>query len=132
MKILVSYLTILSTLLPTFAYAQCDFSKGITKTEPGYLYTPECHKEVGRTVLENDARKDEIKALREALTNKDVIIDTERQRAELWRDTSFKMESRLSSYERWKSENQLLAFGVGVLVTVGAAYSLGQAAKASK
>ena len=118
--------------LNSTALAACDFSTGITQTDKGFLYSPDCHREVGKIVKENDDRKEQADAFRKALDLKDAVIDAQRQRADLWRDTSFKLEDRVSTIEEFKRNNELLYFGLGIVLTIGAGYAVGQAAKASK
>lgn len=130
MKILPIFLSAIITFhLNSTALAACDFSTGITQTEKGFLYTPDCHREVGRISKENEDRKEQAELYRKALDLKDIAMDAQRERADMWRDTSFKLEDKLSSIERFKRNNELLYFGLGVVLTVGAGWAVGQAAK---
>lgn len=129
MKKSILFLLILVSSLNSFAV--CD-NTDIKKNDDGsYTYGKECHLEVGRTFKELDIRKQQIGEMRDALILKDSLTAKLEERNQLWMDTSFKLNDKIQSYERYKSDNQWMIFGLGVLTTVLAGFALGQAARAN-
>jgi len=117
---------IVTALLPIQAFADCDFSSGITKVEGGYLYTRECHIKVGEMKYDLGAKDLQIEKLNKALTFKDLAIDNANKRADLWMNTSFKLEDRINTIDELRSRNQWLYFGLGVLTVFAAGYAAKQ------
>lgn len=118
---------LLITIAPLQALAECDFSTGIEKMADGrFAYSAECHKKVGKLVADSKDKDDQIAALSKTIELKDLGIRTQEQRAQLWMDTSFKLEDRVNQMESMKSTNQWLYFGIGVLTTGLAVWGAGQ------
>ena len=111
--------------MPQLTLADCDFSKDVTKTKDGYLYSADCHKEVGRHVQVEEKRKEQVEKLEKALELKDLAIVTSHERIELWRDTSFKLEDRVNAIENLKEKNKWIYFGLGILVMGVAVHEAG-------
>lgn len=110
------------------SFALCD-SKDIIKNENGtYTYSRDCHLEVGKTFKELELRKQQIDELKASLILKDSLTVKLEQQSQLWMDTSFKLNDKIQKYEQYKSDNQWVTFGAGVLTTVLAAWAVGQAA----
>lgn len=128
----ISLILSVSMFVSTISYAECDFSTGITKVDNGYLYTIECHKEVGKLVKDNADQATQINYLKEAMKYQDDMIAKERQRAELWRDYSYKAEDRMMSLQKYNQMSGWLYFGLGIVTTVAAGFALGQVNKAGK
>lgn len=123
-KTLVS--SILSILLfSNIALADCDFSK-IQKVDGGYLYTKELHLCVGEMKQDLEIEQKRTVKLSEALTLKDTALDRANQRADLWMQTSFKLEDRVNTIDELRSRNQYLYFGLGMLTMFAATYAAGQ------
>jgi len=99
-----------------FVMADCDFST-IKETDQGYLYSQECHRQVGKLVKDEAERKEQIAKLNKSIELKDLVIDKQEERIKLWMDSTEKMEDRVNSIEKWKSTNQWLYFGLGVVTT---------------
>jgi hypothetical protein len=116
-------------LAPLQAAADCDFSKGITKVEGGYLYTPDCHKKVGKIQEDLKDREEQVAKLEKTIELKDLGIKVQEERADKWMNTAFKLEDRVNSMERLKSTNQWLYFGIGVVATSLAVWGAGQLAR---
>jgi hypothetical protein len=129
MKFFIACLTSILLLFSSVGLADCKWSEGVKEQADGYLYTPECHKKVGKVVTDLEDREEQVNLLKEALTYQKEATEGERKRAELWRDTTFKLEDRMTTIERWKKYNDWMYFGFGVLVTGVSAWAIGQAAK---
>lgn len=92
----------------------------------------EYNKSVTRDLIEGDYNKKIIEEQEKILSLKDLSIELNQQRSELWRQDA-ERERKLLDEEKSKGSRSLwIGIAVGVLLTVGAGYALGQAAKASK
>jgi hypothetical protein len=125
-KLVASFVAVTILLSPTVSLAECDFAKGITKVEGGYLYSTDCHKKVGKLQEDLKDREEQVAKLEKTIELKDLAIVTQERRVQLWMDTSFKLEDRVNTMDRLKSSNQLLYFGLGVLTTSLAVWGAGQ------
>lgn len=122
----------LVALTPVSARGACDFTlgAGVERLADGrYAYSTDCHKAVGKLVLDAKDHEEEKLALRKTIDLKDLGLKTQEQRAQLWMDTSLKLEDRVTQMEQWKSTNQWIFFGLGVLTTGVAAWAVGQAVR---
>jgi hypothetical protein len=112
-------------MLSNIAYADCDFSKGIT---PGpnktFIYTEECHLAVGKLKQDNDTYKLQIADLTKAISLKDLALTKSDERTQLWMDTSSKLEDRVTKIDEMTKHNEWLYFGLGVLTTFAAGYAI--------
>jgi len=120
---------VLGLTLNSVAYAKCNFATDIKIVENGVLYSNDCHKAVGKIVKDNEDRKKQIISYKELLDLKNLQIDVQRERADLWYNTSKDLESRIHKIDRYSQTNKYLHFAGGVLMTVLAAWSLGQVSK---
>lgn len=123
-KILITFLVI-----PQFVFGQCNFSVDIKKVNNGYLYTKECHKEIGKIVKQNTLRQEQIDELKKTITLKDLAVNTHIKRVDMWRDTSYNLENRIHKIQRWKKWNDWTFFAIGVLTTSAAVWGAGQLRK---
>jgi len=108
------------------ALAECDFSAGITKTADGYLYTKECHVKVGEMKQDLKIANEQNEKLTKALDLKDFAITKADQRADMWMNTTYKLEDRINTIDQMRSTNQWVAFGLGALTMFAAAYAASQ------
>jgi hypothetical protein len=124
-KLLVA-LTI-ACLLPFSAMADCDFKTGITKNENGtYTYTRECHIKVGELRQDLDIANEQNLKFTKALELKDLAINKADQRADMWQQTAFKLEDRITTIDNMRTSNQWIMFGVGVATMFAASYAASQ------
>lgn len=109
------------------AYADCDFSTGIT---PGpnktFIYSEECHQKVGQLVQSDKTKTAQIADLTQAIQLKDLALTKSDQRTQLWMDTSDKLQGRLTSVDSLAKQNEWIYFTLGVLATIGAGYAASQ------
>lgn len=125
MKKIISILVIISLLFPTMAFADCDFSTGITKgSNDTYVYTKECHVRVGQMVQDVKDKDTKVNDLLQAITLKDLAITAADKRAQLWNDTSIKLEERIQKVDSLTSSNGVLYFSLGVLTTIATAWAI--------
>lgn len=126
MRKYLSLILVTSLLSSNFAYAECDFSKDLKRTEQGYLYTAECHKEVGKMFTELTQRDDQVEKLNKTIELKDLALTQSNGRVEMWRDTTFKLEDRVNTIERMKDKNKVIWFILGIGMTSLAVWGAGQ------
>lgn len=107
-------LFILLFLLPSIVMAECEW-KSIERTEQGFLYSAECHQRVGKMVKDEKLREEQVEELNQTIKLKDLALDTNVQRADLWRKTSFDLEDRLFKIENNNERNKWIYFGLGFL-----------------
>jgi hypothetical protein len=137
---------LLSLLLATYLAlpAQAtDCSKPVTALEQGapapckgYLFTPEKQKEVQLMNEDYALQKDEIqlkdlkiKSYVEDQKNADSIIAKEREQSELWRKRAEESTLLLTKKEDSQGRRDWLMVILGVAITVGAGFAVGQASK---
>lgn len=108
--------------------AKCDWST-IKTTDQGYLYSKECHIEVGKIVEEVELRKKQVEELNKTITFKDLAMTKADERIVLWRDTSFELEERIVKQRKWSAYNDYLWFGGGIAVTILSGWAMGQVSK---
>jgi hypothetical protein len=113
--------------LSNVAMANCDFSSGITKNADGsFTYTRDCHLKVGEMKRDLEVANTQIGEYKKVIDLKDLALVKANERADLWMNTSFKLQDRMNVIDDMKSKNQWLMFGLGVLTTGVAAYALNQ------
>lgn len=127
MKKLISVFLILATF-SNVAFADCDF-KTIEKLPDGrFAYTPECHLKVGQMKRDLEIANQQNSDYKQAITLKDLALDKAQQRIDLWQDTSDKLENRINAIDGMEKKNNILYFGLGILVTGLAVWGAGQLA----
>lgn len=127
-KLIASALIFLSVAgYPLQSLADCDFSTGIEKLADGrYAYSVECHKKVGKMVQDLKDRQDEVGKLNDSIKLKDLALTTQEQRANMWMDTSMKLEDRVNTIDKYNTTNHWLYFGLGVVFTGLSVWGAGQ------
>lgn len=120
---------LLLVLVSNTAMADCDFSTGITRQPDGnYLYTKECHVKVGEMKRDLDLANTQLVQYTKVIELKDLALSKADARADLWMNTSFKLQDRMNAVDDLKSKNQFLTFLVGVAFTSLAVWGAGQLA----
>lgn len=118
---------LLSLVVSVPSYASCDWSKDVSKNSDGsYTYSKQCHLEVGSSLEELDLRRKQVDELNKTIELKDLAIKYSEERAQLWMDSSLKMNDRLNQYEASRSREPWLYFGIGVAATVLSVWAAGQ------
>jgi hypothetical protein len=110
------------------AFADCDFGT-IEKQGDKYLYSKECHIEVGKLYNKDKLRDQEVEKLNEKISLKDLALDKADQRAELWKDTTYKLEERIQKQSTYSKYNDMFYFGAGVATVILTGWALGQVAR---
>lgn len=126
MKKLISILLSIS-MFSSVSLADCDFSTGVTKLPDGnYEYTKACHVKVGQDIIDSQTKDKQLALLNQAIKDKDEAYGYANQRADLWMNTSFKVEDRLNTIESMQKTNNWMYFGLGVLSVFAAGYAANQ------
>lgn len=121
-------LILAASLLSNVCYAACDFKTGVVKNEDGSrTYTKECHVAVGEMKQDLEIETEKNAKLNKALNLKDLVIEKADQRADLWMNTTFKLEDRITKIDEMQSTNKWIAFGLGLAVAWGTTYIAVQA-----
>jgi hypothetical protein len=106
------------------AFADCDFSKGITAgPNKTFVYTEVCHQKVGSLVQDDKVKEQQIQDLTKAISLKDLALQDSDKRASDWSSTSATLEKRLQEVDKLEESNKILYFGLGVLTTFLAGYA---------
>jgi len=122
-KFLIALITM--SFLSNVALADCDYSK-IQKVEGGYLYTKDLHLCVGEMKQDLEIAQKQNEKFVKALDLKDLAISKADQRADMWMNTSFKLEDRVNTIQDMQKTNQWVYFGLGVLSVFVAGYAANQ------
>lgn len=121
-------LTLAVSMLSNVAFAECNFATDITKNDNGsYTYTRDCHFKVGEMKQDLKIANEQNEKLNKALDLKDLTIVKADQRADMWMNTSFKLEDRINTIDEMRKTNQWMYFGLGVLAMFAATYAASQA-----
>jgi hypothetical protein len=126
MKKLICAILSVSMLLSSSAFADCQWARDIKKVEGGYLYTNDCHGQVGVIVKDNDDLKTEVVNLRKGLELKDLVVQKSDERVMLWRNESYEQFDRLQKQTEAAHRNETLWFVLGIVVTGAAVWGAGQ------
>lgn len=120
-------LFVLVSFMGNLALADCDFSTGITRNEDGsYRYSKECHTKVGVMKQDLQVAQEQLEGYKKAIELKDLALVKTEQRVQLWTDTTFKLEDRITKIDELQSKNNILYFGLGVVFTGLAVWGAGQ------
>ena len=127
MKKIISSILLLC-FISNVAYGDCDFGKDII---PGpnhtWIYTDECHLQVGKMRNNNKALTLQVGDLTNAIQLKDLALTKSDARTTLWMNTSDQLTDRLNKIQEVEKHNEWLYFGLGVLTTFAAGYIAAQA-----
>lgn len=94
----------------------CDWSS-VKKVDNGYLYSLECHKQVGGLVANELIHTKQKEELNKALELKDLALHKSDQRLMNWREESYKQHDFLLKQEKLSDVQKWIYFGLGVVVT---------------
>lgn len=113
-------------LFANSAFADCDWTQIKDNGNGTYNYSKELHICVGQTVQDNKIKDQQVKDLNQAIQLKDLVIQKADQRAQLWMDTSFKLEDNIQKMDSLKKTNEWLYFGLGALTVLGSGFMAAQ------
>ena len=111
------YIVILFSFLTHCIAAECDW-KTIEEKDGKFIYSKECNIKVGQLVKEMALKDEQIVKLNKVIELKDLMILKGDERIELWRATTYKLEDRLISQDKWSNRKDWLYFAGGIIVTI--------------
>jgi len=118
MKKLITVIMILG--LSCNALAECDYSKIVKNPDGTYTYDKTLHICVGEMKRDLEIATEQNSKLTKALDLKDLVIAKADSRADLWKDTAFKLEDRISTIDSMRKSNEWLYYGLGCLTVFAA------------
>ena len=117
--------SILLLVLSTNALADCDFSTGITAgPNHTHIFSEECYLKVGQLVQDNAVKTQQIADLNAAISLKNLAISNSDARVALWQKSSDDNLDRLNRLQSDQKHDDYISFGLGILLTIGAAYAV--------
>ena len=123
----IAFFTLFFILMPFVALADCDFAKDIKEMPDGtYSYSKGCHIEVGKRVKRLILVDQQVVELEKTVELKDLALSKQTERANLWMDTSVKMQDKIIAYDSAAKASKWFDFGLGVGVTVLSVWAAGQ------
>ena len=131
MKKLLKYLTLLVvtlTLTMQSVLATCNWSS-IKQKGNTFIYSKECHLEVGRLVKTSKIKEEQVKKLNETIKLRELSLDYSNKRVDLWKKTTFEVEDRFNKQVRIGSLGNKMYFVGGVLLTILSVWGAGQLKK---
>jgi len=111
---------IIALLVTNPVFADCDWKKIVNNNDGTYTYSRELHLCVGQLKQDLEATNVQLSEYKKAIDLKDLALSKSNERADLWMDTSFKLEDRLNKIDELRSKNAWIYFGLGALTVVGA------------
>lgn len=125
-KLLAPLMVSLAIFNSSIAIASCVWSKDIVQNGNQFVYSKECHLEVGRLVEENKLLKEQVGKLERALELSDLALRKSEEKSLLWMDTSIKVQNELLKYENQRQLTRWVDFGLGVGVAILSVWAAGQ------
>lgn len=108
--------------LSNISIADCNWSSIKRNNDNTYSYSEELNICVGKLVKDNKNKNEEISNLNKAISLKDLAIENSDKRANVWMDTSLKLEDRVNKIDSMQKTNNFLFFGTGILTTILAGF----------
>ncbi len=139
MKQLLSLLLTFSLALP--AHADCSkpvlpLDQGAPAPCKGFLFSPDQEQKVylldqNNKLLQQqlDGNKALVNSYSKSLSDFKIVIDDEQRKSELWRKAAEDSTQKLVSVQENTGKRDFLAVLLGVVLTIGAGWAVGQAHK---
>lgn len=126
MKKMLTFLIVL--VFSASAFADCDYSKIVKNDNGTYTYTRELHLCVGQMKQDLEIATEQNLKFTKALELKDLALTKADQRTDMWQQTAFKLEDRITTIDGMRTSNQWLMFGFGMVTMLAASYAASQLA----
>jgi len=105
--------------------ANCDW-KTIKKTSQGFIYSSECHIEVGKLVRSEKLLKEQVSGLHKQIDLGDLKYSKQVEITDKWRKTSYSLEDRVIKSYKLTSFGNKINFLYGMATVVLGALVVGQ------
>jgi hypothetical protein len=115
-------------LLVALTALACDWST-IESQDGKYVYTRECHLEVGRLTKKYDLKIKQIDILEDMVSEFEKVLDLQVDRTNLWKEYSEDVEKKYTQVKKNERFNFWVNFGLGVVVTSLSVYLAGNLAR---
>lgn len=125
MKKLISTVLLLS-FVSNIAMADCDWTKIVQNPDGSRTYSKELHICVGQLKQDLEIANSQIVDYKKAIELKDLALVKADQRANMWMDTSFKLQDRMNTIDDLRSKNNWLYYGLGIASGFVAVWAAGQ------
>lgn len=102
-----------------FTYASCNWGT-ISKTADGYLYSRDCHLEVGKALEDLDLKNQQVDILKQSRDLYRQSYQNENERAELWFNKAKNLQDSQYKQHLYNDLEKVLYFSLGVVVMYGA------------
>lgn len=113
-KVIFSFIFILSSIS-----SACDW-KTIIKTDQGYLYSKECHIQVGKTLQELEIKRQQVELFKSSSELFKQSYDLEKERSALWYKEAQDLENSIHNKKAYSDLEKVTYFALGVFVMYGA------------
>jgi hypothetical protein len=123
MRKLISLLVVFSYFCGVAFADNCDWTQIKKLPDGGFEYNPTLNICVGQLVQTNLIQTKQIADLTKAIDLKNLALKYDDDRTALWQKSADDEMSRLSTIESQSKHSDWVSFGLGVLVTIGAAYA---------
>jgi hypothetical protein len=111
---------ILACIIPRICWAGCDWSTDVTPgTNHTWIYSDECHLEVGKLVQSNKVQLQQINDLTNAVQLKNLALTADDSRVMLWQKSADDELSRLNTIQADQHRSDFLYFTLGVAAAIG-------------
>jgi hypothetical protein len=124
------FLVVLFCMISNPVLAACDFSHLVHNPDGSVTYPAAAHLCVGQLVQDNATKDQQIVDYKKALTLKDLAVTAADARADLWLNTSLKLEGTVQNIDKLKKDDQWISFGLGALTVIGAGLMAAQLSRA--
>ena len=102
----------------------------------GFLFSPKKEEELRKDNeelkllrTETQLKDKKIKLISSEITDLEYILDKEKQKGKLWQEQAITSTEQLIKAESGRGTRDALFIGLGVLLTIGAGFAVGAAAK---
>ena len=134
MKSLFIYITAIMFWMNS-AMSACDW-KSVRKEGSNYVYSVECHKEVGKIKNKKESlekanveRKKQVEKLTKTVELKDLALEKADERSANWRKESYNQHDRLLKQKELSRYNDWWYFGGGIGLSILSIWAAGQIKK---
>lgn len=112
-------------LLISFEAVACRWST-IRREGDEFVYSPKCHVEVGKLVLTEPLKQEQVAELTKAIELKDLAIEKANMRAAIWENETNEQYNMLLKNQKSAKLEKIAYFGLGVVSVLLGAWAVNQ------